>query len=297
MKHWLIVALILILFQDATAQVLQRQEQVTTFSSRSKSPVEVEVTRTNNDLTFNARNSSAYPYELVIEFNVLQNLSPTTTKYTLNLHAGNNRLFKLRIQDPEASPDYAYSIQYKIANSRRDADLTFPYLIPLRVNSKVEFHSFSNSDGNYVLTNSFRGSSGDTVYAIRRGIVANVPLDTENERIGKGTLEVIHLDGTVALYTGLDPNSVSLKSGQQIYPGQAIGTISDQKYVMVNVYLIYESTLSAIPLVFATKDQGKEKHSALKGVIVEHPADIIQKELSDKEKKKHTKGTLYSAKN
>lgn len=298
MKHSLIIGLALFLCHSLAAQVLQQQAQVTTFSSRSKSPVEVDVSRTNEDLTFNARNNSRYPYELVLEFNVLQNLSPTTTKYTINLHSGNNRLFKLRIQDPEASPDYAYSIQYKIANSRRDTDLTFPYLIPLKPKVKVESHSFLGTDGvNYLTTNSFKGSVGDSVYAVRRGIVVNTPLDIENDRIGKGTLEVIHLDGTVALYTGLDPTSVPLKSGQQIYPGQPIGTISNLNYVMINVYLIYESTLSAIPLYFTTRGQEKEQYSALRGVIVDHPADIIQKELSDKEKKKHTKGTLYSSKN
>lgn len=191
MKRLLFIGLGLACNLSALAQVLDRQDQVTTFSSRIQTPVEVEVTRTKEELTFTAKNKSPYPYELELEFNVFRNLSPSMSKHTAILHSGSNRLFKLRIEDPEASPDYSYSIRYKIANSRSDIDLSFPYLIPLKPKAVVEPHTWSNSDGSdYYAINSFKG------YSSIKGVSVQHPLEVvqlelsnkEKTKLNKKTL-------------------------------------------------------------------------------------------------------------
>jgi hypothetical protein len=271
-------------------------EQYTIFGSRIKNPIEMIVKSDYGKLTISAINNSYYPYNLEINFNEFQNLSPRVFGKKTTLLPGNNMLFSFKIIEPDEPPKIGYSISYTMANTNMKSDPDYPYLIPLGKNKKV---SFAASESNGIITyyrNQFAMNSQDTVFNSRKGFITAMPGDkTDVERIIKtGSLEIRHDDGTIAVYIGVHPDDKHLKLGQQVYPGQPLGIIGSTKILSFGVYEVQsDGQLKYLELNYIGQDEKLIPVKNLSGTSVVRPNSVIKKEMTKKEMTKFDKGTLY----
>lgn len=286
LNRWLVLLIIGAGYSSATAQMFETPEHITTFSSRVNSPVNVRVEHTGNTFVFYAENKSYYPYNFELSFTKLVNLSPRTAGEKRILKHGSSRILKLTIENEELAPDYAYSISFSMGDPSRQADESFPYLIPIGPGKKFERYSTVENGRNVFLINAFKLTPGDTIYAIRKGFVAALP--EENQLIDKlypNALEIVHEDGSVALYRNI--TKPLLKYNQDVYPGQPIGIVEKENYLIVSIHAFTESQVKTLNTKFVSEDQSLFSFRDLPpGQTVQHPANIIEKELSAKEIKK-----------
>jgi hypothetical protein len=286
MKRWLVLLIICVGYGSANAQMFETPEHISTFSSRVNSPVTLRVEHTGNTFVFYAENKSYYPYNFELSFTKLVNLTPRTAGEKRILKHGSSRILKLTIENEELAPDYGYSISYSMGDPSRQADESFPYLMPISPGKKFERHSTIEDGRNVFLINAFKLAPGDTIYAIRKGFVAALP--EENHQIDKlhtGALEIIHEDGSVALYRNI--TRPLLKYNQEVYPGQPVGIVEQASFFIVSVHAFTESQVKALSIKFVSEDQNLFSFRDLPpGQTVQHPVNIIEKELSAKEIKK-----------
>ena len=277
------------------AQSFQKQDLIT-FDSRVNKPITTEVIRTRETLSFYADNKSYYPYRLEFVFTSFRNLSPTMSSEEFILHPGRNLLFKLTVPDPSQSPVYSYSIRYRMGDPNEKADENFIYLFPGKKGKTLEKDISTQSGTRIIYRGTFKEQKGDTVFAVRKGIVTALPdMKQVTDRILKTTLEARHADGTIAVYSNVDPNLLFVQYGDKIFPGQPIGIVGELNFLRVNVYrFIDEGKLAGIDIKYAVDGTSSLTFNEVSKILVEHPETIIEKELTDREIKKLRKGNLYS---
>lgn len=286
MNRLLFVLVGFILAHAANGQMFQNQEQITRFGNRLNSPVTMRVEQTGNTLSFYAENKSYYPYKFQIRFTKLVNLSPRTAGETRVLRHGMTRVLKLTVENQDEAPDYSYTIQYAMGDPSKEADEDFPYLLPIAPGKAFEPFQQTITNINHILVNSFKAGEGDIIFAMRKGFVASLPDGNgQTDQIDEYALEIIHEDGSVALYKNIAKSLV--KYNQEVLPGEAIGIMNSSGYVSVRVYDLSDNRLTPISLKFAASDTSLADFMQLKpGSVVQHPASVIEKELSPKEIKK-----------
>jgi hypothetical protein len=265
------------------------------FGLRATDPVKMDVIKSGDKVTFSAINESYFPYELTIKFSHLENLLPRIFERKVLLRPGNNILFVLNIMDKDQSIQYEYTFNY-IMRLSDNPDLSFPYLIPIGQGKIVQLQTFNDNENETILINHFKMSPGDSVFAIRKGTVTALPNDDSRvDRIIKPlSLEVLHLDGTLAIYRGLDYSNIKLHLGQIIYPGQFIGLIEKNGTLILNL-LAMNGPLKLKDLeIYFTDQHGNIFHAKmLKNMKVFYPKEIIEKEMTDREIRKHEQGKLF----
>jgi hypothetical protein len=288
-----------ILFLFSCTQLLYGQyskvEETMAFSTRINSPVVMDVQKSTDKVSFNAVNRSYFLYDLTITFSDLENLFPKVYVHQTVLHPGNNNLFVLSIGDKEQSIQYEYTVTYSIKLSN-NPDLTFPYFVPVGAGKTVKLESLKNDAGETILINSFEMTYMDTVFAIRKGTVTALPDDnSEVERIIKSaSLEILHSDGTVALYRGLDPSFKFVHLGEVVFPGQAIGMINKYRILNLDVVAMQgNSTLKRLDIFYANQNGDIISANLINGIKVSFPKKIIIREMTNKEIKKYEKGNLF----
>jgi hypothetical protein len=270
-------------------------EEISLFGTRISSPVSMDVQKSDKKIIFDAISKSYFTYDLVVNFNNLQNLSPKIFDYHTKIHFGRNRLFALDLMDKSQPFDYRYSFKYSLVVPD-NFDLNFSYLIPIGNGKTVKLHETKTENGVLYYLNQFIMAPKDTVFAVRKGIITALPDDrTEVERIYKSaSLEILHNDGTIAIYLGLDPSSNIHKLGQTVYPGQPIGIIGNTETLTLHIAVPKEA-FRIEDLIFFYSDQSGSPISSqsIRNTKVVYPKNIIQKEFTSKELKKYQKGSLY----
>ena len=294
MKFTFILLLVILESFVLCAQSFEKQE-LTTFGGRLDNPLTTEVIRTREVLSFYADNKSYYPYRLELEFNTFRNLTPLMSKGEYTLHPGRNLLFKLTISDPTQSPNYGFSIRYRMGDPNDKADENFNYLFPIGKGRTLKRHAVVVSNTSFIYRGTFNSQKGDTVFAVRKGIVTAMPTMNEKaDRIMKNSLEVRQADGTIAVYSNVDANNPFVQYGEKIFPGQPIGIVGELEFIRVNVYkFLEESKLVGIDIKYAMSESSSMTFNEFKETLVEYPPAIIEKELTDREIKKFRKGILY----
>jgi len=270
-------------------------EEISTFGKRINNPVVMDVQESSDRVYFNANNKSYYPYDLTIKFNDIQNLLPKVFERKMILQPGNNILFVLSVADKEQAIYYDYRITFGISLSS-DPDLTFPYLLPIASGRTVEFQSIITDNGKINLINQFKMAQYDTVFAIRKGTITALPDDnSEIERIvSANSLEILHGDGTVAIYRGLDEAFRGLHTGQIIYPRQPIGIMRTNGTLILNLVSMQGITSVKNQNILYADEQGNTiPANQINGKSVLFSEQIIKKEMTEKEIKKYEKGNLY----
>jgi len=270
-------------------------DQETIFGSRIKNPVVMDVRTEGNSIYFNARNNSYFPYILEIKFGDFRNLSPRVFEKKTTLLPGNNRLFTFKIINPEEAPVLGYQTRYYMAKTS-EGDRFNPYLVPIGKGKTVEFRISKEEGRNNIYLNQFVMNVGDTVFNSRKGTITALPGKTgDMDRIlGNNSLEILHADGTIAAYTGLNTATTHLKQGSEVYPGQPLGIIGNPNELIFQVFeILDEGRIRSIDILYSEKDQKMISSQNLVGIKVIHPDGIVTKEMTKKEKARYEKHDLF----
>jgi hypothetical protein len=292
---FLTLIILLLSFSQLLIGQYTKVEQITIFSTRPNAPIIMDVQTSTDKIVFNAINKSYFPYDFVISFSIFQNLSPVILEQKAILSPGKNRLFDLTIVDKNQSPQYRYSFKYTMIISD-NPDLSYPYLIPLARGKTVKLDSVKKDDQAFIYNNRFKMDNKDTVFSIRKGTVTALPDNNiEIDRIIKSSsLEILHKDGTVAVYLGLDPSQIFLTLGQIVYPGQPVGIIGETETLTLHLFSMQESSkLKTFGIYYSDQNGMGISASLINKTGVFHPENIIKKELTPKEIKKMEKRKLY----
>jgi len=275
---------------------VEKIEQTLLFGSRIKDPIEMDVKVDGDKIIMNVNNKSYYPYDFVITFGDFVNLSPKVYEQRTILTPGLNRLFVFKIVNPEEEPKWSYKISYSMSKSGLKTDPWYPYLIPVGAGKTVNLESSKVNDLITYYLNCFSLEAGDTVFASRKGVITALPGDpSEVDRIKAGvSLEIRHSDATTAIYIGLDPEKLFVKSGQQVYPGQPLGIISAKNLLTFSVYeLKGEGQLQSIDINYADTGSNLISAGKINAIKAEYQKEIIKKEMTKREISKFEKGNLY----
>jgi hypothetical protein len=267
---------------------VDKVEQIS-FSGRVNAPVRIEVMRSGTDLQFYGINDSLFPYQLELEFRKFLNLKPYMGKFESILRTGKTRLFTLSPSLPNTSYDYSYTFRYALGDPSAKPDVEYPYLIPLNENKPVAFFRDENSRGMY---NRFALPEGDTVFAMRKGIVTALPDHKKQvDRLLIGTLEILHRDGTVAAYENLNPEEVFVSIGETVLPGTPLGRVFSRGMAGASVYAFAEG-YTCRPILFkyaVSENEAVPFIHLVEGTPVVHPITALEKELTKSEKKRRSK--------
>ncbi len=265
----------------------QKVEQIT-WGERINAPIKIEVTRNNGKLIFSATNSSYYPYRVELEFKGQVNLSPMMSKYEQIVNPGLSRLIEFQVVRPNEGFDYTYSVKYQLGNPDDEPELKFPYLFPIAKGKTIQFHVQQSPDGLAKFRNLYSTQEGDTIFAIRKGIVTSLPNNSKQvDRFLIATVEILHADGTVAIYKNVDPE-VFVKHGDKVFPGQPLGIVLPGRPIDVSVFGFQkDGRIVSIEHFFALNETELiSSRKVEEGMIVDHPIEIIKKELTKRELKK-----------
>jgi hypothetical protein len=270
-------------------------EQIQVFGNRINNPVEVEVKRNQDKLLFYANNKSFYNYDFNLTFAELQNLTPRMFNYKTLLHPGTNKLFDLTVSDKEQPVNYHYQFTFRMYISG-NPDYSYPYLVPISKGKTVILDTMKIQNNNITFRNHFVLNHGDTVFAARKGNITAVPDESGRyERIMMSTsLEILHTDGSIGVYLGVDPLMLLVKPGQTVYPGQPLGIIGESNVLIFHVFgMQEESRIKTITACFSGMNGEIIQPGLINGTKIYYPENIIRKELTSKEIKKYEKGNLY----
>jgi hypothetical protein len=265
------------------------------FGVRTTDPVSIDVIKSSDKVTFNAINKSYFPYELTIKFSDLENLSPKIFERKILLHPGNNNLFVLNIANKDQSIQYEYTVSYTMRLSD-NPDLSFPYLFPVGIGKMVQLQTFNDNGTTTILINQFKMHPGDSVFAIRKGTITALPDDGSRvDRVIKSlSLEVLHPDGTLAIYRGLENSNTNMHLGQTVYPGQFIGIIDKNGTLNLNLLAMNGPLkLKALEIYFTDQNKNLTPAALYNNKKVSYPREIIEKEMTDREVNKYKKGKLF----
>jgi hypothetical protein len=289
-NQFLLTLVILFTFYNGIIAQTEQLEQIITFSSRIDNPIKIEVEKHDNQIIFLATNRSMYPYGVEIEFQYIQNLSPYMTLHKTTVLPGKSRLFSLQIKNKEQGFNYSYNSKYYLASNKNfPIKKDHPYLIPLSPGKPIKLYK-----PEWVINTYFEGyfgtTQGDTIYCMRKGIVTATPdMHHESDRLSKNkSLEIRHLDGSVMVYENLLPDSVSIKLGQTIYPGQPVGISNTDGYIQFNLYeFLEQGRFRRTRLLYVCDSlSAKPFHPDFDKKLVVHPYDICIKEMTKREIKK-----------
>ena len=236
---------------------------------------------------FSCTNRAYCNYILEIAFPTLENAqSDHPLPYRAEVKPGVTRLFKLTKQRAADPIQFKYKTGFFKGCINPKADTGFTYLLPIspgRTTQSYEIVSLpkenaGDPDAKNVYAVRMRMKPGDTIYAARRGIVAEVDvssnLNDSGVAGGSGNyIEIVHTDCSFGRYGVIKRNGSFVRPGQTVETGQAIGLVGGDKYgrgseirlavhynqvidrkdgdAGADVYWVY------VPLKFWTKKNGK----------------------------------------
>lgn len=253
-------------------------------------PVKVEVEETNEpynqSVRFIARNTTYYQFLLKIVFKNVTNLAPRPSTKEMVLKHGTNQVINLVVSTKDAGYGYEYSASYELYSESGAADLSWPYLVPLKPGTipRAAVLRGKTWRGRFIV------SPGDTIYCMRKGTVTAMPdINKSDFRISSpDALEILHADGTVMTYAPLLSRSFVNAPGSTVLPGEPVGVATDSGFVWVNlVEFMPGNNLNYPPVRYATDESSS---ATFEGIIDKietvHPVSVIAKEKTKSELKK-----------
>jgi hypothetical protein len=259
------------------SQEIEQQQQLS-FSGKLNKPIEIQVEDDNGRITFVALNSSYYPYTVILEFNTFTNLSPQDRFLKAVAFKGRTNLRSYTVKDPTVGHDYMYTVTYFIGDVYAKIDKDYLYTVPLTANQKIG-----------VTNTMYLGKMADTICAIRKGVITAVANDNENyDRIEKNSIEVLHKDGTIAIYKNVALLN-NLARGQVVVPGQAIGILRAPFLKMTLLHIVDNGILREEAIKYTLDGKQVLSVSQLHDQVVQHPPLVVEREMSKSEKKAYRK--------
>ncbi|WP_297093703.1 hypothetical protein [uncultured Draconibacterium sp.] len=259
------------------------------------------------DCIFSASNNAKVPMYLHINFADIENTTfNEPLPYIKKVAPGFNSLFTLQRDLDAGIPRFNYDIETFRSNPTADVDLNFPYLIPLKEGKNVSVFDVKNIDGFWGketleswFATGFKAEPGDAVFASRNGVVAEVVGDsrTGDSRYWYHTwtksITLLHDDGTLICYNGVQFDPEQLVVGQKVFAGQKIGEIINDSGELV-VLIFHDSLFTkklafVIPQFVINNSGDAEIMNSLKPYKVFHPELIRGMEMTKREKRKFLK--------
>lgn len=247
---------------------------------------------------------------------------------TYLLQYGENDLFTLRPDQENASISFAYKTSWRIGNMTEVPDTDFVYLSPIApgkkvvANPMVSLKKYLNNkmkkgekeDTNRPTGLTIKTQEGDTIYAIRSGIVGRIQDNSASQGNGRAFdrnenfVEIYHKDGSEAKYKLFKDHGIFVSEGDIVVAGQPIGIIGGENYehgshlrLILSGWFrpqkgdperdIYNNKIYRIFIpVFCLPDNETYRPTALTRFVSVHPEAVIMQEMSKREKKKYLKG-------
>jgi hypothetical protein len=283
----------MVLFSNESASQFSPDNISISWGVEHFDPVKVEVEETNEpfnqSVRFIARNTTYYQFLLKIVFRNVTNLAPRPSTKEMMLKHGTNQVINLVVATKDAGYGYEYTASYELFSEEGAADLSWPYLVPLKPGTVPHAAVFKGK----TWRGRFNVSPGDTIYCMRKGLVTALPESNKNEfRISSfNALEVLHADGTMMTYAPLICRSFVNSLGSIVLPGEPVGVATDSAFVWVNlVEFMPGNTLTYPPMRYAT---GESSAATFEGIIDKietvHPVSVIAREKTKSELKKKGK--------
>lgn len=292
-RFFILLTYFLLLNTNFSYGQFQKVEHDIVFKSKIDNPINIEVIDRGDKFSFKAFNRSFYSYQLELKISDIINLTPEYVTRTFLLMPGRNNLLTLNLKDKEKRASYKYTIKYIIGVPSKNVDFEYPYLIPVIKPFKL---CSKFNDSNTYISDCFKLSKGDTIFNMRKGYVSAVPnMFHDADRISdKKSLEIVHKDGTIMIYSNINPDLLFVKPGSAVYPGQPLGIINND--LAFNVFLYMNKgngKLKRLNINYSIDYNKTEQFS--KGMInsIIHPVDIINKEMTKRELRKYNKNQLY----
>lgn len=261
------------------AQTLETQVQLS-FSNQLKNPIEIQVEDNDGKITFVAINNSYYPYTVIIEFKRFINLSPQDRFLKSVAYKGRTILRNYTILDPTVAHDYIYNVTYFIGDVYAKVNKDFLYTVPFKSKQTIQ-----------VTDNVHLGKLSDTICAIRKGVITAVSHDGEPyDRITKNSIEVLHKDGTVAIYTNVRLMD-DLARGQVVLPGQPIGILGAPFLKMELLHIRDQGILNEEAIKYSLDGKLALSVAQLNQQVALHPASVVEREMTKTEKRTSQKKT------
>lgn len=253
------------------------QEQLS-FSNQLKNPVEVQVEAIDDKISFVAINNSYYPYTVIIEFKRFVNLTPQDRFLKSVAYKGRTNLRTYTILDPTAGHEYIYNVTYHIGDIYAKMSRDFLYAVPLKSKKTIQ-----------VSDNVHLGNLSDTICAIRKGVITAIANDGgQYDRISKNSIEVLHKDGTIAIYTNVKLMD-DLAIGQVVLPGQVIGILAAQHLKIELLHILDKGVLAEEGIKYSLDGKTALSVSQLDKLKVEHPLLLVEREMTKSERKTYQK--------
>ncbi|MCB0688972.1 MAG: hypothetical protein KDC53_20680 [Saprospiraceae bacterium] len=255
------------------------------FSTRKFEPLDIYVSRNENRFSFYAFNRGYFPYQLKLNFSNILNLHPLITEKEYVVYPGRKQLLILDVVDRDVQ-NYHYDLEISedIGDPELIAQDSFVYLTPVK---KILLNGDQTTGNKH--SNRFYGNFQDSIFAMRRGIITAIPgkLDDLDRIGGQNSLEILHGDGSVAVYTGIDSASITFEPGASVFSGDFLGQIDKEGFVDVQVFKIEaREKLVLMPVRFYL-GYGRIGNAteSIPGLL-DYPEEILYRELSDRERRK-----------
>lgn len=224
-------------------------------------------------------------YTIEVFFQEITNLKfRIQNPYKTDVRPGRNFLFTLEVENPNYSSNFNYNYKYFKGCTSPQIDKNFNYLLPVATGKttepfKLEYFAINTRDPEpkdfYAL--GFKVKEGDTIFAVRRGVVCEMR-DSTNLRLSgysytsdENYIEIFHKDCSFGRYQVLKKSLVRI--GQEIEAGDPIAIAGGDKYTSGSHmrFLVYyndeyeypiknndgtyvKGNLAYVPLVFCTKE-------------------------------------------
>lgn len=240
------------------------------------------------------------------------NVSNETRRYFVT--APTARLLTLKPTDPTRGIGYNYSWHYVPGRVDPKFDSTFVYRMPCPTGRPVRINDtiYVQNRRTKALEKRHSGTTfyleeGDTVYAMRRGIVTGIERPKPSEQPpAKGRfffkrvqITVEQPDGTMAWYVNFDPDHLLVEEGDQVLPGTPLGLVGsyDGEHYRISVQLLWHATnpdndpkkqivVRRYFPCFATAEGVVKPETRMICTAVETP-ELVEREMSKKEVKKY----------
>ena len=239
-------------------------------SAQNSNPVHIFQKPTGNGgFEYFAQNKELSPYQIQIDFPVLQNLKPTKSlPYYQVIYPGKAQ--KLLELQPQGGSSTAFKSQYQMAMGDPSAniDLSFPYWLPFEHGSTFILIQGPNGSYTHQGKNAFDFvmDEGTKVCASRDGLVVAVKEDSNiggpDESFMKhgNRITILHEDGSFADYVHLKYQGSLVHVGDQVKAGQVIGFSgntgwSTKPHLHFQVYKAIKFGIQTLPVNFLISQQ------------------------------------------
>ncbi|WPZ11584.1 M23 family metallopeptidase [Roseivirga spongicola] len=274
--------------------------------------------KTTEKYIFEAKNSTNEYITLVVYFNRLSSLNASTTLPAVKtIRTGTTRLFTLeKMGTNTPSFDYGWVYWFGTHNAKvKDVQ----YLLPTTAGTKIAVFNtntvkdvLGQKDDTDYYGLAFKLVDGDTITAIRKGIVEAIQQENQTDTLkytytkNRNFLKIRHEDGTVARYSNFRNESVQVSEGDEVNPGDPLAIATQTNQMGDATLLITVSHLHIDPddgknyrdwssnKYVRPKFKTKNYEGLLepgKTYISTISTDLITQEMGKREKKKYLKSS------